>query len=135
MELKTSVITHWKTVAMRPTSLNAPIGDGDSSEFSDIIGDESARTPFENITDVQLKRDVEQFIDHLDERERSILVHRFGLRGATEETLETVGKRFDITRERVRQIQNVAVRKLRNMMFELDETNLDAAAVLTEHTA
>ena len=135
MDLQPSVITHWKTVAMRPTSLDAPIGDSDSSEFSDIIGDESARTPFENINDVQLKSDVEQFLEHLDERERAILVHRFGLRGASEETLETVGKRFNITRERVRQIQNVAVRKLRDMMFELDETNPSAATVLTENTA
>ena len=135
LDLEPSVITHWKTVAMRPTSLDAPIGDSDSSEFSDVIGDESARTPFENINDVQLKRDVEQFLNHLDERERAILIHRFGLRGATEETLETVGKRFNITRERVRQIQNVAVRKLRDMMFELEETNPGAPGVLTGHTA
>ena len=59
---------------------------------------------------------MEKLLDRLDKREREILRHRFGLRGVKEETLEAVGKRFRITRERVRQIQNVAIDKMRKMM-------------------
>ncbi len=110
-------IGHWKTVALRPTSLDAPIGNEDSGDFAEIIGDEKARTPYDEINDRQLKEEMEALLDTLDDREREILMYRYGLRGKEEETLETVGKRFSITRERVRQIQNAAIAKLRDKMF------------------
>lgn len=116
MEVKPSVISHWKTVAMRPTSLDAPIGDGDGSEFAELVGDDRIRSPFEDINDRQLKAEAEELLDRLDPREQAILKYRYGLKGARVETLETVGKRFDITRERVRQIQNAALIKMREMM-------------------
>ncbi len=116
LEVKPTVISHWKTVALRPTSLDAPIGDDDGAEFSEIIGDERVRSPFEDINDRQLKEEAEELLDRLDPRERAILKYRYGLQGARVETLETVGKRFDITRERVRQIQNAALLKMREMM-------------------
>ncbi len=116
LEVKPAVISHWKTVALRPTSLDAPIGEDDSAEFSEIIGDEKVRNPFDDINDRQLKAEAEELLERLDPRERAILKYRYGLQGARGETLETVGKRFDITRERVRQIQNAALLKMRKMM-------------------
>jgi RNA polymerase primary sigma factor len=116
MHLKPAVIAHWKTVAMRPTSLDAPIGDEDSAEFSEIVGDDRVRSPFDDMNDRQLKEEAEELLGRLDPREQAILKFRYGLQGAKVETLEMVGKRFDITRERVRQIQNVALQKMRTMM-------------------
>ncbi len=111
-----SVISHWQTVSLKPASLDAPISDGESGAYGDIVGDDNARSPYDQINDDQLKMEVERLLDRLDRREREILKHRYGLRGVKEETLEDVGKRFKITRERVRQIQNAAVAKLREMM-------------------
>ncbi len=116
LEVKASVIGHWKTVAMRPTSLDAPIGEDDGAEFSEIVGDTRVRSPFDDINDRQLKEEAEEMLSRLDPREQAILKYRYGLQGARAETLERVGKRFDITRERVRQIQNAALIKLREMM-------------------
>ncbi len=126
-----SVVRHWQTVSLKPASLDAPLGgDSDNTEFGELIGDERARSPYDEINDRQLKDEVEGLLDRLDRRERDILKYRYGLRGARVETLETVGRRFRITRERVRQIQNAAVGKLRQMMDENDRVNeLEGAGV------
>jgi len=113
-----AVVSQWRTVSLRPTSLDAPIRTDQSGDFSDIIGDEKARSPYDELNDRQLREEVETLLDRLDDREREILKFRYGLRGKPVETLEAVGSRFDITRERVRQIQNAAVAKLRDMMDE-----------------
>ncbi len=135
LDVAPAVITHWQTVSMRPTSLDAPIGDSDSSDFSEIIGDVNARSPFEDLSDSQLREEVELLLNHLDDREREILIHRFGLHEANVETLEVVGKRFNITRERVRQIQNSAVRKMRDMLYAQDQPDEEAVRELRERTA
>jgi RNA polymerase primary sigma factor len=111
-----SVVGHWQTVSLRPSSLDAPIGEDDGAELGEIIGDDKARTPYEVINDVQLKREMEELLDQLDFREREILMMRYGLRDREVETLEDIGVKFKITRERVRQIQNAAIAKLRKMM-------------------
>ncbi len=117
MHLEPKVIQHWQVVSLKPTSLDAPIGgESDAATFGDLIGDERARNPYDEINDQQLRDEVDIFLDKLDRRERDILKYRYGLRGARVETLESVGQRFKITRERVRQIQNEAVEKLRLMM-------------------
>lgn len=113
-----AVVAHWNSVAIKPTSLDAPIGDDEGATFSEIIGDERAKTPFDEINDRQLLEEVERLLDRLDRREREILKYRYGLRGAPVETLEEVGRRFNITRERVRQIQNAALLRLREMLEE-----------------
>jgi RNA polymerase primary sigma factor len=128
LDVSPSVVGHWQTVALRPASLDAPIGDGDGGEFGEIIGDDRARTPYDEINDRQLKQEVEGLLDRLDRREREILKYRYGLRGATVETLETVGKRFRITRERVRQIQNAAIDKLRDLMETNERVSLPPRA-------
>lgn len=111
-----ATIHHWISASIKPASLDAPIGDEEGGSFSDIIGDEKARSPFEEMRDRQLLEEVESLMDRLDPREREILKYRFGLQGVQEETLEDVGVRFHITRERVRQLQNSALLQLRRML-------------------
>ncbi len=114
-------VSTWMSLSLRPTSLDAPLGeDGDSHEVGDIVGDERVRSAPDEMNDEQMRALVAKHLDFLDKRERDILIFRYGLRGKKAETLEMVGKRFKITRERVRQIQNVALRKLRNMLEEAD---------------
>lgn len=124
LKVKESVIAHWKTVAMRPASLDAPIGDDDSAEFSEIVGDARVRNPLDDMNDRQLKEEAEELLAKLDPREQAILKYRYGLQGTRVETLERVGERFKITRERVRQIQNVALSKMRAMMEANEQTGL-----------
>jgi RNA polymerase primary sigma factor len=130
LDVAPATVSHWQTVALRPTSLDAPIGEDDGSDFGELIGDDRARTPFDEINDRQLREEIEGYMHRLDEREREILTYRFGLHETRVETLETVGKRFDVTRERVRQIQNAAVLKLREMLFAEDEPDVEQ---LREH--
>lgn len=120
LEIKPKTVEHWRTVSMRPTSLDAPIGETEGSSFGEIIGDDKAKSPYEEFNDKQLAGLVEKHLQELDDRERKILIHRYGLNGEKTETLEVVGARFNITRERVRQLQNQAVGKLREHLFADD---------------
>ena len=128
LQVSPAVVEHWQTVSLKPASLDAPLGDDDSAQFGDVVADDRATLPYDQINDSQLKTEVEGLLDHLDHREREILRYRYGLQGAVEETLEDVGKRFGITRERVRQIQNAAVTKLREMMDENARVRSEAEA-------
>ena len=119
MELNIPVnkVAHLKSVSIRPTSLDAPIGEeGDSATFGDIVGDENAVSPYENVRERNLKSDLNGMINSLDKREADILRMRFGLDGHDELTLEEVGRKFKVTRERVRQLQNLALQKIRKLM-------------------
>lgn len=111
--LSSSKVTQLKSAAIRPTSLDQPIGDDDSTEFGEIVGDEAAEDPFETLRDKDLREEVGDLLDVLDDRERKILSHRFGLDGQQPKTLEEVGVKFGVTRERIRQLQNIALLKLR----------------------
>ena len=113
-------ISHLRTVSLRPSSLDAPVGDDDRAAFGDIVADEAALDPSEMFRDKALRRDVLEMIDELDERERSIIVARFGLDGAKPLTLEVIGLKLKVTRERIRQIQNLALRKIRAMLQQQD---------------
>jgi RNA polymerase primary sigma factor len=119
MELDVPVhkVAHLKSVSIRPTSLDAPIGDeGDSATFGEIVGDENALSPFENVREGNLKSDLHSMINSLEKREADILRMRFGLGSHDELTLEKVGRKFKVTRERVRQLQNQALKKIRRLM-------------------
>jgi len=105
-----------KTVSIRPASLDAPISDEDSTEFGEIVGDMEAQTPFEQLRDQNLRDEVGDLLDVLDDRERKIIFCRFGLDGGRAKTLEEVGRRFGVTRERIRQLQNIALGKLRRAL-------------------
>ena len=113
-------VTQMRQAAMRPTSLDAPIGDDDSNLFSDVVEDENAHSPYANLEDKTVTDMLQDMVKHLAPREATILRYRFGLDGGTERTLEEVGAKFGVTRERVRQIQNLALRKLRKMIEKLE---------------
>jgi len=98
------------------------IGDEDSNNFSEIVQDENAETPYEQLEDKTVTNMLQDMVTKLDPREATILRFRFGLDGGTEKTLEEVGVKFNVTRERVRQIQNIALRKLRKMIERLEAT-------------
>jgi RNA polymerase primary sigma factor len=100
-------VSQLKTVSIRPASLDAPISDDDSTEFGEIVGDEEAQTPFELLRDKNLRNEVGGLLDVLDDREKKIIFQRFGLDGGKPKTLEEVGKKFGVTRERIRQLQNI----------------------------
>jgi RNA polymerase primary sigma factor len=113
-------VAQLRTAAIRPASLDAPMGDDDSNTFGEIISDENAATPYEELEDKTVTDMLRGMVDELDERERTILRYRFGLDGGPERTLEEVGQKFNVTRERIRQIQNIALRRLRKKIEKLE---------------
>src|ERR1700736_638098 len=114
-------VSQLKTVSIRPASLDAPISDDDSTEFGEIVGDEDAQTPFELLRDKNLRNEVSELLEVLDDRERKIIFQRFGLDGGKPKTLEEVGKKFGVTRERIRQLQNIALAKLRRALSKKEK--------------
>jgi len=114
--LSAAKVSQLKTVAIRPASLDAPISDDDTTEFGEIVGDAEALTPFERLRDKNLHDEVGDLLSVLDEREKKIIFSRFGLDGGKAKTLEEVGKKFGVTRERIRQLQNIALMKLRRAL-------------------
>ncbi|MDP4625963.1 MAG: RNA polymerase sigma factor RpoD/SigA [Akkermansiaceae bacterium] len=105
-----------RQASQRPTSLDAPINDGESTEFGDIISDESAENPLDMLADKNMHGEIDGLLSVLDERERRIIDERFGLNGKKPLTLEEVGREFGVTRERIRQLQNSALTKMRRAL-------------------
>ena len=123
-------VAELKSLGIRPASLDAPVSDDDSTEFGEMIGDEEAQSPFEFLRDKNLRGEVEGLIAVLDSREKKIISQRFGLDGGRPKTLEVVGKNFGITRERIRQLQNIALAKLRHALAKKEDA-LDVAQLVT----
>jgi RNA polymerase primary sigma factor len=117
-----------KSAAIRPTSLDQPISDDDSTALGDIIGDDQAFDPYEILRDKDLRDEVGDLLDVLDDRERKIINSRFGLDGQKSKTLEEVGVKFGVTRERIRQLQNIALRKLRRALSKKERSKADSPA-------
>lgn len=115
-----SRVAQLRTAAIRPASLDAPIGDDDSNNFAEIVQDENAETPYEQLEEKTVTKMLDEMIKTLDPREAMILRYRFGLDGGSERTLEEVGEKFGVTRERIRQIQNIALKKLRKMIEKME---------------
>ncbi|MCE9587168.1 MAG: RNA polymerase sigma factor RpoD/SigA [Verrucomicrobia bacterium] len=109
-------VTLLKQAAIRPASLDAPLGDEDSTEFGEMVGDVAAVDPFENLSDKNMQLEVVDLLGQLDEREHKIIAARFGLDGNDPITLEEVGEKFGVTRERIRQLQNIALSKMRKAL-------------------
>ena len=101
-------------ISQEPVSLETPIGEEDDSHLSDFIKDKSSMSPEEYATNEILKEEIKNVLMTLQEREQEVLELRFGLIDGTCHTLEEVGKRFNVTRERIRQIEAKALRKLRH---------------------
>src|SRR5881296_3280684 len=114
-------VARLKSVGIRPASLDAPITDDDSTEFAEVIGDDEAETPFELLRDKNLLHEMDGLLEVLDKRERKIISQRFGLDGGEPKTLEDVGKDFGVTRERIRQLQNIALAKLRRALSKKED--------------
>jgi len=110
-----------KQAAKRPTSLNAPVYEDNSGEYSDLIGDERAVDPFEALNTKTMHGELDDLLELLDERESRIIGARFGLDGKKTMTLEQVGVEFGVTRERIRQLQNIALAKMRKALHRKEE--------------
>ena len=122
--LPVAKVAHLKNVAVRPASLDAKISADDDTAFGDLVGDDRAEDPFEALRDKDLQGEVDDLLDVLDPRERKIIAFRFGLGGGRERTLEEVGHKFGVTRERIRQLQNIALLKMRKALRKREELNL-----------
>lgn len=113
-----------KQAAQRPTSLDAPVNDGEATEYGDIISDESASDPLEMLTDKNLHDQIGGLLSILNERERRIIDERFGLNGLKPMLLEDVGREFGVSRERIRQLQNSALAKMRAALLKKEKPAL-----------
>ncbi|MEY2540520.1 MAG: polymerase primary sigma factor [Verrucomicrobiota bacterium] len=114
-------VARLKSVGIRPASLDAPLSDDESTEFGAVVEDEEAQTPFELLRDKDMRGEMDGLIAVLDDREKRIISQRFGLNGGKPKTLENVGKDFGVTRERIRQLQNIALAKLRRALSKKED--------------
>ena len=101
-------------VAQDPVSLETPIGEEEDSHLGDFIPDDEATAPDDAVSNIMLKKQMEEVLDTLTPREKRVIRLRFGLDGGRSRTLEEVGSEFGVTRERIRQIEAKAIRKLRH---------------------
>ncbi len=130
LDLDARRIRQYRQASRAPVSLDAPIGDDTSERVSEIVADPNAAAPFDRLvqeTDTELVREV---LGTLDQRENKILAMRFGLKDGTQRTLEEVGAQLGVTRERIRQIQDQALKKLRAKMEERDRPAAEENAAL-----
>jgi RNA polymerase primary sigma factor len=101
--------------ARAPISLEKPVGDEEGSEFGQFIADESAESPYERAAETLAKEALREALENLSYRERRVLELRYGLGGEHPRTLDEVGHTFNVTRERIRQIENRSLKKLQNL--------------------
>jgi RNA polymerase primary sigma factor len=111
-------VSLFKTAAIRPASLDGPISDDDLTEFGESVADEKAQTPFELLRDKDLLNKVGNLLEGLEDREKKIISQRFGFDGGARKTLEEVGRKLSVSRERIRQLEEVALLKLRRMLSQ-----------------
>lgn len=114
MDIPVEKIKKVMKIAKEPVSLETPIGEDEDSSLGDFIEDKSAKNPSEEVTYLKLKEHTKQILETLSHREASVLKLRFGIECDSDHTLEEVGKQFNVTRERIRQIEAKALRKLRH---------------------
>lgn len=110
-----------KQASQRPASLDAPVFEGETAEYGDMIGDENAMDPSATLSSKNMHNNLDDLLDVLDDREQRIIDARFGLDGQKPLTLEEVGMEFGVTRERIRQLQNLALTKMRTALKKLDK--------------
>lgn len=110
-----------KQSSQRPSSLDAPVAGDDGRVHGDIVADEAAADPGEVLASKDLHAQLDDMLAVLNERERTIIDRRFGLRGLKPMLLEDVGREFGVSRERIRQLQNVALKKMKRVLAEKDK--------------
>jgi RNA polymerase primary sigma factor len=118
--LKTERVRDYRKASVAPTSLDAQLGDDGTNRLADIVADQNAAAPFEQAVEESDNEIVREVLGTLSPREQAILQLRFGLSGNDEKTLEEVGQQFGVTRERIRQIQDEALKKLRKRIQQRD---------------
>jgi RNA polymerase primary sigma factor len=104
-----------KRSAQAPVSLEKPVGDEEESEFGQFIADERAESPYERAVEILTNEALRRALENLSYRERRVLEMRYGLGGEHPRTLDEVGRTFHVTRERIRQIENQSLEKLRSL--------------------
>ena len=114
MDISVDRVREIMKIAQEPVSLETPIGEEEDSHLGDFIEDHDAPAPAEQASFMMLKEQLTEVLDTLTDRERRVLVLRFGIEDGRARTLEEVGQSFGVTRERIRQIEAKALRKLRN---------------------
>jgi RNA polymerase primary sigma factor len=114
MELDVDKVNEIIRVAQRPASLESPIGEEKDSKLGDIIPDEYSASPSEIATWASLKKQINEILNGLTDREKKVLELRFGLKDGVSRTLEEVGHEFKVTRERIRQIEAKALKRLKS---------------------
>lgn len=110
----------WQRASMRTASLDQPLGDDDSSQLGEVVPDDATANPYDDLNVRTTHAMVREFLGILDDRELAILRDRFGLDGGPEKTLDDIGRRFGVTRERIRQLQNLALAKLRRQIEKFE---------------
>lgn len=112
MDMSVDKVVEVINVSQKPTSIESTVGKEDDTELEEVLPDKNALSPEEIVTASLLKDQIEEILGTLTEKEKGVLELRFGLNGGEAHTLEEVGKAFNVTRERARQIENKALRKL-----------------------
>lgn len=112
MDMSVDKVVEVINVSQKPTSIESTVGKEDDTELEEVLPDKNALSPEEIVTASLLKEQIEEILGTLTEKEKGVLELRFGLNGGEAHTLEEVGKAFNVTRERARQIENKALRKL-----------------------
>jgi RNA polymerase sigma factor (sigma-70 family) len=124
LEVSPSKVSETLQIATEPLSLSQPVGEDGDAEIGDLVADRSAISPFEATVSALLPRDAARVLGKLSERERLVITLRFGLDRGEPRTLEEVGDHFQLTRERIRQIEAKALTKLRHPVFNVDVRDL-----------
>ena len=117
LQMPLGKLAHLRSVSVHPASLDAPLGDTeDSSSLGDVVRDDSAASPSDQLREKNVASDLGEAVRSLGEREAEIIRLRFGLEGREEATLEEVGRRFNVTRERIRQLEQISLKQMRRLM-------------------
>ena len=128
MDVDVRRVRRYRDAARAPVSLDTPIGDDGSTSVSELVADSNAAAPFDRLVNDTDNEMVQAALNTLSERESKILAMRFGLGDDQPRTLEELGVHFGLTRERIRQLQEQALRKLRQVIDEQMQPNLEPAA-------
>ena len=115
VELSSEEVEQIRRSSQAPVSLEKPVGDEEESEFGQFIADERAESPYERAAEILTKEALREALENLSYRERRVLELRYGLGGEHPRTLDEVGRTFNVTRERIRQIENQSLKKLQSL--------------------
>ena len=124
MRLPVKRVRHLNRIASGTSSLNAPVGEEGSTEFMDLIEDENMTTAVDGLSNFLTQERIKGLLEKMSKREQKILSLRFGLKDGTAHTLRDTAKHFGITRERVRQIEAAAMKKMRELMMQQERESV-----------